>query len=134
MKKISKEHIAIIQLRDALSLYYNKSYISAITLAGASEEILGKLSKEKNSTTALEIESFLFRTTFPSMNYQAERNKLRNELKHKYPGNNNTDYENFKATAETHLSAAIINLKLFTGTIPSEEKLIMKYCLERGIS
>jgi hypothetical protein len=47
MKSISKEHIAIIQLRDALELYYSESFVSAITLAAAAEEILGKLSDEK---------------------------------------------------------------------------------------
>jgi hypothetical protein len=46
-RRISKEHIALIQLQDALSLYYQESYISAITLAAAAEEILGKLSDQK---------------------------------------------------------------------------------------
>jgi len=48
-KTISKKNIAIIQLRDAIRLYYDKSYISSITLGAAAEEILGKLSAEKYS-------------------------------------------------------------------------------------
>jgi hypothetical protein len=48
-KTISKKNIAIIQLRDAIRLYYDKSYISSITLGAAAEEILGKLSDEKYS-------------------------------------------------------------------------------------
>lgn len=38
-KTISKKNIAIIQLRDAIRLYRDKSYISSITLGAAAEEI-----------------------------------------------------------------------------------------------
>ncbi len=133
-KKISKEHLAVIQLRDALKLYYDESYISAITLSGAAEEILGQLAKSKTRTNSLELDSFLFREILGVTNYQQERNRLRNELKHKFKGIESTKYSSFKKTAELHISAAIMNLKLAKGFIPENEPLIVKYCAELGIN
>ena len=47
--KLSKIEIAQIQLDRAISLFFNENdYISAITLAGAAEEILGKLLVKEN--------------------------------------------------------------------------------------
>ena len=43
--KILKEEAALIQLSDAINLFYQKRYLSAVTLAGAAEEILGRLAK-----------------------------------------------------------------------------------------
>jgi hypothetical protein len=42
---ISKIDIALIQLRTAVQLYNKGNYISSLTLAGASEEILGQIVK-----------------------------------------------------------------------------------------
>ncbi len=72
MKKISKEHIALIQLRTALELFNTKNYIAAITLAGAAEEILGQLSKSMKRSNDMEITKSVFRLTFPDYNYQEE--------------------------------------------------------------
>lgn len=38
--RVSKEQVAILQLCDAIELFKKERYISAITLAGASEEVL----------------------------------------------------------------------------------------------
>jgi hypothetical protein len=46
LEKISKIDIALIQLRTAVQLYNKGNYISSITLAGASEEILGQIAKK----------------------------------------------------------------------------------------
>jgi hypothetical protein len=41
--KVSKEHAAICQLCDAIELFRKEKYVSAITLAAASEEVLAQL-------------------------------------------------------------------------------------------
>jgi len=133
MKKISKEHIALIQLRTALELFNTKNYIAAITLAGAAEEILGQLSKSLNRSNDMELTKFMFRMTFPEYDYQEERLRIRNELKHHTPGHDSLEYDNFRMTAITHISGAIINYKFYKGSIP-DEKIVHDYCTAIGLS
>ncbi len=53
---LSKREIAESQLRTATNFYLTgKEYPSALTLAGASEEILGKILVEKGELPTLEI-------------------------------------------------------------------------------
>lgn len=53
--KLTKQELAKIQLDRAIKLLFDENdYISAITLAGAAEEILGKLLNERGDTSALE--------------------------------------------------------------------------------
>lgn len=54
MEKREKLKIATDQLETAIRLHDEKNFVSAITLAGAAEEILGRLLKAKGGTTALE--------------------------------------------------------------------------------
>jgi hypothetical protein len=162
---MSKEYIAIIQLRDALALYYGGSFVSAITLAAAAEEILGKLSdeklrhqlgqphNEKIKNNYADESAFLLANFIPYPEIQgmteeeqtlfkeelqrqeiSNRNKVRNQLKHKGLGEESVYFDNFKKIAERHISGAIINLKNYKGNLPASEKLIMRYCKERGIS
>lgn len=165
MKTISKEHIAIIQLRDAMDLYYDKNYISAITLSVAAEEILARLADEAyaqkmnrspgNETkhnhaddAALLIARFIPYAGLENLNeeqkelmykkiegeYISKRNRLRNQLKHKNIGEEEVWFASFKKTAEEHISGAILNFQRYKGKLPEQEELIMKYCIEKGIS
>lgn len=88
---ISKSDIAIVQLNDAMNLFVDGNFISAITLAGAAEEILGKLLEGKD---VLSISAELFLTFKSDLNLDLEvgfsrkmlsdnLNFLRNELKHR---------------------------------------------------
>jgi hypothetical protein len=133
MKIITKETVALIQLKSALEHFNKKEFIVAITLAAAAEEILGKLSKLVTKTNSLELESVLFRFTFPKYNYQIDRNKIRNELKHLSDGKEDLEYGNFKQTAIIHISGAITNYKLMNGFIPKDE-IFVAYCNEIGLS
>lgn len=89
--KISKSEIAIIQLKASINLYNSGDYISALTLAGASSEIIVNLCKTRgmpfshmlpNDAIAnlekpnLNIEKYLKQTL----------NKNKNELKHHSSG------------------------------------------------
>jgi hypothetical protein len=79
------------QLDVALDLFLSKrSFVSALTLAGAAEEILGKALKFRGKKTALEyehsvvapVEEFLRRRSFALKDLINEKNRVRNAAKH----------------------------------------------------
>lgn len=83
--RLSKVDIAVIQFESAIYAYQNGAFVEAITLAGAAEEILGKLCKVKNMNTALE--SYKKIAESYDENLESEKfiiylNKQRNALKH----------------------------------------------------
>jgi hypothetical protein len=51
--KFSKVDIAVIQFESAINAYMAGMFVESITLAGAAEEILGKMCKLRKSVTAL---------------------------------------------------------------------------------
>lgn len=51
---MSKKEIALAQLRKAVQLYGQEDFVCALTLAGAAEEILGKIALNTAGTNALE--------------------------------------------------------------------------------
>lgn len=54
-KSVPIDELALSQLNVALKLYFNEEeYPSVITLAGASEEIFGRLAEAKDQTSSLE--------------------------------------------------------------------------------
>src|SRR5438046_9785969 len=86
----SKIDIALLQLRTAVQLYNKGNYISSLTLAGASEEILGQIAKNKSGTNALiddkvwtdQIADY-FKKQRPALNKLAYiRNKAKTHIKH----------------------------------------------------
>ncbi|MCA6493112.1 MAG: hypothetical protein IM572_10590 [Chitinophagaceae bacterium] len=159
-KIISKKNIAIIQLRDAIRLYYDKSYISSITLGAAAEEILGKLSDEKYSRQLgrpvkynyTDDAAFLIANFIPNgdidlttlteeeqehddnqRQFISDRNRTRNKLKHKNEGDKEVEFSNFRQVAEDHIAGAIVNYKLFKNELP-EDEIILKFSNVKGIS
>lgn len=90
---ITPQEIASAQLEKALKLYMRgEELINAITLAGAAEEILGKLARAEGKASSLErrvnqkIE--MFKAIFPNMpvppkkDFVALSNQSRNAMKH----------------------------------------------------
>jgi hypothetical protein len=83
------------QLDVALGLFLSKrSFVSALTLAGAAEEIFGKALKFRGKKTALEyeysvsapVEEFLRRRSFTLKDLIDEKNRVRNAAKHMRDG------------------------------------------------
>jgi hypothetical protein len=162
-KQIGKEQVALIQLQDALKLYYDEHYISAITLAGAAEEIFKKLSdhamsqllggevKHNHVDMSMSFLAMTFANAVPGYDLMnedekeevhdyltkelhKEYNETKNALKHKGKGENNVRYNSFKQEAEKYLSGAIISLCMYKKKMPNEFPLITRYCKERGIN
>lgn len=90
---ISKLDIAALQLVEAIDLFVSKKFLCAITLAGAAEEIFGKLLDSKNQDSTIE-ESYknieeLRKETDLNVMHGLPRNKIfnhwnnaRNTIKH----------------------------------------------------
>lgn len=89
---ISKQRIAELQLKDAISLFINGNFVSSLTLAGAAEAILagllnceGKLSVVESSVSAIEKIRDLGLNAMngrPKNSIFNEWNNARNEFKH----------------------------------------------------
>lgn len=89
------EEVALQQLETALRLWQDEyDSISAITLAGAAEELLGKLLEEEGRTNALEdlkagasaIYGALYADEIHAKEFVKRANKARDHLKHYTPG------------------------------------------------
>jgi hypothetical protein len=66
--RLTPKQIALTQLERALDLYLSGSdLVSAITLAGAAEEILGKLVRRLDKTPSLELRAERKRRTFRAL-------------------------------------------------------------------
>ncbi len=141
--KLSKKEAAITQLCDAISLFKLGRFISSITLAAASEEVLAQLLKSQANKpgapyiTAEEIEAGMFdmfKDFLGVRNYHTYRNKTKNELKH-HGAVINKDYisGNFKQIALNHISGALVNFKGVYNKLP-DETIIQDFCTDVGIS
>jgi len=124
--EISKVDIATSQLDTSIQLYIDKTdLVSAVTLAGAAEEILGNLIRAQGKTTALEevlnrlceMHKSAFEEEPDRKLYADLRNGIRNEFKHLCSGKSleiNLDGE-----ASQLINRAIDNYrKLFPGFYP----------------
>ncbi len=102
---MEKKDIAFQQLIDAAKLYNKGRYVSALTLAGSSEEILGKISKKRVGSNQLEHEIEYIKSIHKHFNRPCpsnsdlikQINKTKNEVKHNDVGENlwvEADFEN----------------------------------------
>ncbi|OYU95973.1 MAG: hypothetical protein CFE21_06040 [Bacteroidetes bacterium B1(2017)] len=141
--KLSKEQAAISQLCDAIELFCNGKYVSAITLAAASEEVLAQLVNIHSKKTGIPYSTaedteaamfYRFKDFLGIRNYHAYRNKIKNELKHHGDlGNKDFLTGNFKQIALNHIAGSIVNYKTIYNKLTNEKK-ITEFCLEIGLS
>lgn len=102
---MEKKEIAVKQLEDAAFLYEKNRYVSALTLAGAAEEILGKMAKKRRGWNQFENEKEYLKSIYrffnkpipPDKKLVKDINNAKNELKHNDEGENlwvDCDFEN----------------------------------------
>jgi hypothetical protein len=141
-KKITKRKIAETQLcRAVVLLEDDVDYISALTLAGAAEEILGKMVQRKGGTTAFEDWAVYTRSFW---DYAAKRaneenyplhvpddkgiksrlNETRNEVKHNDQGKNVKVHAMFQYAAEDMLLRACKNYLKLYNRLPKNKRLV----------
>ena len=113
-----KKCVALTQLETAIRLYFEgEDYFSAITLAGAAEEILGKLVTEKGLDNSLEslkvaavkIHKRLFGSETTPKNIADVANRARNAMKHLNATVGSTLTFDPKENAEDMLNRAVDN-------------------------
>ena len=88
--QITKLEVALHQLNVAIRLFLEGDYLSSLTLAGAAEEILGRLSERAGTAIAIEyIIDFYYPDTDTTLTEKERRkvicdllNKGRNQVKH----------------------------------------------------
>jgi hypothetical protein len=124
---LSAHEIAEHQLLSALKLWRENDYISALTLAGAAEEILGKRlrklgrmsSFDQIKTQIVTAANLLGDTGKETEKLVAELlNQSRNELKH-YAGDESLSLD-LKEDAAEILQRALANHQLLTGVLIEE--------------
>jgi hypothetical protein len=126
---IPKKELARSQLNVALRLYMaGEEYPSVITLAGAAEEILGKIVSELGLEPALkrtlgellDAHRTIWGQEAKESDYAQLRNRARNEMKHRRSGSDvSLDYE--KESAQL-LSRALENYLLCFGAPHPEQQ------------
>jgi hypothetical protein len=119
---LSAQEIAEHQLLAALKLWQQYDYLSALTLAGAAEEILGKRLKKLGRTSSFEQiknDIVTMAKAYGDTDPKTEKligdllNQTRNELKH-YEGEESLSFDLREDAAEM-LGRAITNYQLLTG-------------------
>lgn len=124
---LTAEEIAEHQLITALRLWHDDDYLSALTLAGAAEEILGKRLRILGRTPSfdqIKNEIIALAKQHGDSDPKTEKlvatllNQTRNELKH-YDGDDSLSFD-LKLDAAEMMERAIANYHLLTGTILEE--------------
>jgi hypothetical protein len=115
--KISKLSLALVQLQTAIDLFLNdRNYICALTLAGAAEEILGKLAEQVENTNACKelystVKSTL-KLNIPPKKIGWHLNYYRNELKHFDIEENENLEIDIEAEAAHFILRALVNIEM----------------------
>lgn len=124
---LTAEEIAEHQLITALRLWHDDDYLSALTLAGAAEEILGKRLRILGRTPSFDqIKNEIIDLAKQHGDTDSKTEKLvadllnqtRNELKH-YDGDDSLSFD-LRSDAAEMMERAIANYHLLTGTMLEE--------------
>jgi len=120
--------VASVQLERALHLFQEGDHVCALTLAGAAEEILGKLVQEAGLKTALDEEADLVMAMkwLPPgeksrKQYIAFLNFPRNSLKHRITDPAKIMPSKWESVAANMLHRACLNYRRATGDFPSSD-------------
>ena len=133
--KLHKKEIAKRQIETAIDLFFaGKDYLSVVTLAGAGEEILGKLLVRHSKKSMVEHLVELDKNISGGRNFKVvneEINGFRNSLKHV---NDEAEDEIDVAEGQEHaiamLSRALANYSSFEGVISKKMKQFLQWLEE----
>lgn len=133
---LTKLEIATIQLRSAIEHFMRHDYIPAITLAGAADEILGRLAKKMHGEHAADRyckqrinEWALVGRTIPMTpkDVLKDLNWVRNDLKHNDQGTDHVLTRFYGQSALKLIDAGLLNLLLVSDFLPPSDAVIAKY-------
>ena len=130
-RKLTKRRIALIQLQQSQALYNQGDFVSSLTLAGAAEEIYGRVA-EANGGQSLLGEELRFLDDmvrgvsgrdFNKKEFIAKANETRNHLKHADARGNSTVHADFEGDAKDMIWRALDNYRRAFGCLPSNPEL-----------
>lgn len=132
--KMEKSKLALIQLRRAIQLFNVGDYICALTLAGAANEILGELAKNRQGYNTMDIDKWfwdgisdMFNKNRPSKDkIKQVNNRVKNSLKH-HDSDQDTKVEaDFEFESQCHIDSAIRNYWI-AFDLPPKDRIVNKY-------
>lgn len=141
---ISKREVARLQLIESIELFVNEKFLPAITLAGAAEEILGKLLSKQGNINAiqesLELIKQISHTIDPQITglktgkeYVDHWNLSRNSLKHLVGSEDEPIEINFCDEAYWMIKRALKNAKSLNLPISNEQEfenwIVLNICI-----
>lgn len=114
---MEKRDIALRQLRAAAKHYNSREFVCAITLAGAAEEILGKIARKSKGNNQLDFELQYLKEVYKYMSVKTPSDKeirkdinfIKNELKHNESEDNKWIGGNFENEAAVLFIKAVKN-------------------------
>jgi hypothetical protein len=129
--QITKLEVASHQLNVAIRLFLEGDYLSSLTLAGAAEEILGKLSQRAGEIVAVEaIVNYHWQDTDPILSDAGRRqvlleilNRGRNQVKHANDPNETT-FEVEQIWPLQMIMRAMPMAKKLNARIPDEMRMV----------
>ena len=135
MKKQNKTGIGISQLRNAVRHFYSKEYESSITLAGAAEEIFGKMAKKKLGYNAIDSDVLFFEGVAQMLGKPkpvrrkiiSTVNRIKNELKHNDTGDNQIVEGDFENEACMQISKAIKNYAASMNNFDIKDRTLRRF-------
>jgi hypothetical protein len=123
-----KRDLALRQLRRAVQLFNQGDFVCATTLAGAAEEILGRIAEKRAGTNALDgrahfwsqLADVVGKTPPDRKKVMEAHNRLRNQLKHNDSDDNEWVTADFEFEAQDLIDRAIRNYWLAYNTPPAD--------------
>jgi len=131
---MEKRDIALAEIRRAIQLFRKADYVCAATLAGAAEEILGRIAKKRAGHNALDGHGAFaagmaewFNVPAPDRaKVQAVMNRVRNECKHNDSGDNEWVEADFEYEAQELIDRALRNWLFAYGSFP-KDRIVAAY-------
>jgi hypothetical protein len=129
-----RRDLALRQLRRAVQLFNQGDFVCAATLAGAAEEILGRIARKRTGSNALDGNAHfwsqlagIFGKPPPERKRVVQSyNRIRNQLKHNESGDNEWVTADFQFEAQDLIDRAIRNYWLAYETAPAD-RIINNY-------
>ena len=130
-QRLTKRGIALIQMDQSLNLLDSGDPVSALTLAGAADEILGRMVAKRGRAPRVELNAHFLGSLYewagkpkPTMKELIRiENRTRNELKHQDDGRNVTVEADFQFDAESMLLRCMFNHYEAFGCWPKSRRL-----------
>lgn len=131
---MEKTDIALTQLRKAIQLFNKNDFICSLTLAGAAEEILGKIALKRKGYNISDLDKSFWDGFAELQNFEKVSkekimkvsNRLKNELKHNDIGENTWVEGDFCFSSQDKIDKAINNYLIAYDKFP-KDKIINTY-------